>query len=75
MEHPSNSHVLQGTGDNFYKQGQLLPENFQAAAAEAGQSGVQVRYQPDYDHSYFFMSTFADEHVEWAAKALLDSQK
>ncbi|KAB8349750.1 hypothetical protein FH972_023765 [Carpinus fangiana] len=37
-----------GTGDNFYKQGQLLPENFVQAAKEAGadQNGsVQVRMQ------------------------------
>lgn len=60
-----------GTGDNFYKQGQLLPENFEKAAKEAGvDKGVQVRMQPDYDHSYFFMASFADDHVAWAAKAL-----
>ncbi|KAF2095481.1 S-formylglutathione hydrol [Rhizodiscina lignyota] len=60
-----------GTGDNFYKQGQLLPENFVAAAKEAGNDkGVQLRMQKDYDHSYFFMASFADEHVEWAAKRL-----
>lgn len=59
-----------GTGDNFYNQKQLLPENFVAAAKEAGNDkGIQLRFQPDYDHSYFFMATFADEHVEWAAKA------
>lgn len=34
-----------GTGDNFYKQGQLLPENFEAAVKEAGVGGVTVRYQ------------------------------
>ena len=34
-----------GTGDNFYKQGQLLPENLEKAAKEAGVSGLQVRYQ------------------------------
>ncbi|KAJ2965594.1 hypothetical protein NUW58_g10856 [Xylaria curta] len=34
-----------GTGDNFYKQGQLLPENFEAAIREAGVTGVTVRYQ------------------------------
>lgn len=35
-----------GTGDNFYKQKQLLPENFVAAAQEKGlQKGVNVRYQ------------------------------
>lgn len=62
---------IQGTGDNFYKQKQLLPENFIAAAKEAGNDkGINLRMQPDYDHSYYFMATFADEHVEWAAKHL-----
>jgi len=23
--------------------------------------------QPDYDHSYYFMASFADDHVDWAA--------
>lgn len=60
-----------GTGDNFYKQGQLLPENFIEAAKKAGNdSGIQLRMQPDYDHSYYFMASFADEHVDWAAKHL-----
>ncbi|KAI0481845.1 carbohydrate esterase family 1 protein [Xylaria cf. heliscus] len=59
-----------GTGDNFYKQGQLLPENFEAAVKEAGVSGVTVRYQENYDHSYFFISTFSEDHVEHAAKYL-----
>ena len=35
-----------GTGDNFYKQGQLLPEHFEAAAKKAGLAdSVKVRYQ------------------------------
>jgi S-formylglutathione hydrolase len=34
-----------GTGDNFYKQGQLLPENLEEAAKEAGVEGLTVRYQ------------------------------
>nr|AIF75062.1 carboxylesterase [Daldinia eschscholtzii] len=59
-----------GIGDNFYKQGQLLPENFDKAVKEAGVKGLELRYQPDYDHSYFFMSTFAGDHVEHAAKYL-----
>jgi S-formylglutathione hydrolase len=49
----------------------LLPENFIAAAKKAGlDSGIELRMQPDYDHSYFFISTFANDHVEWAAKRL-----
>jgi S-formylglutathione hydrolase len=60
-----------GTGDNFYKQGQLLPENFMAAAKEAGNdTGIELRMQPDYDHSYYFMASFADEHVTFAAQHL-----
>jgi S-formylglutathione hydrolase len=60
-----------GTADNFYKQGQLLPENFVKAAKEAGRDqGVQLRMQPGYDHSYYFISTFAEDHVDWAAKHL-----
>ncbi|KAI0887317.1 S-formylglutathione hydrol [Annulohypoxylon maeteangense] len=60
-----------GTGDNFYKAGQLLPENFERAVKEAGVEGLELRYQPDYDHSYFFMSSFAEDHVAHAAKYLL----
>lgn len=63
---------MQGTGDNFLKQGQLLPENIVKAAADAGfKEGIQLRLQPDYDHSYYFMASFADDHVDHAAKYLL----
>lgn len=37
-------HSPQGTADNFYKQGQLLPENFEKAVKETGVKGVKVRY-------------------------------
>jgi S-formylglutathione hydrolase FrmB len=68
----NRTNIFKGTGDNFYKQGQLLPENFVAAAKEAGvEKGINLRMQPDYDHSYFFISTFANDHVEHAAKYLL----
>lgn len=60
-----------GTGDNFYKQGQLLPENFEAAVKGAGIQGLTLRYQEDYDHSYYFISTFGEDHVNHAAKYLL----
>jgi len=59
-----------GTGDNFYKDGQLLPENFEKAAKSAGKQ-VKVNYRDGYDHSYFFISTFSSSHVEHAAKYLL----
>ncbi|EHK98038.1 putative S-formylglutathione hydrolase [Glarea lozoyensis 74030] len=34
-----------GTGDNFYKQGQLLPENFRDACVESGKKGLVMRFQ------------------------------
>ncbi|KAI0706120.1 carbohydrate esterase family 1 protein [Cytidiella melzeri] len=62
-------HVLvdYGTGDNFYKKGQLLPENFLKAARDAGYGEVQVRVrqQEGYDHSYYFISTFGADHVHF----------
>jgi S-formylglutathione hydrolase len=47
----------QGTGDQFYQDGQLLPENFLKAARDGGYDEVQVRVrsQPGYDHSYYFV--------------------
>ncbi|KAL7417652.1 esterase D [Mrakia frigida] len=62
-----------GTSDNFFKQGQLLPEKFKEAARKKGLNGeeeVRVRSQEGYDHSYYFISTFVDEHVEFHAKYL-----
>ncbi|KAK3380332.1 esterase D [Lasiosphaeria ovina] len=59
-----------GTADNFYKQGQLLPENLEKAAKDAGVEGFELRYQDGYDHSYYFMASFADDHVNHAARHL-----
>ena len=43
-----------------------------AAAKEAGvEKDINIRYQPDYDHSYYTMASFADDHVEHAAKHLM----
>ncbi|ROT38561.1 S-formylglutathione hydrolase [Sodiomyces alkalinus F11] len=67
---PLNALIDVGTGDNFYKQGQLLPENFEKAVKDAGIEGLELRYQEGYDHSYFFMATFQHDHVNHAAKFL-----
>lgn len=67
-------HILidSGLGDNFYKDKQLLPEDFAKAAMEQGYTDdqVAVRLQDGYDHSYFFISTYAPEHVSFHAKFL-----
>ena len=61
--------IDQGTGDEFYDEAQLLPENFQAACNNAGQS-LELRMQEGYDHSYHFIASFIGEHIAYHAKAL-----
>ena len=61
--------IDQGTADEFLSAGQLLPENFQAACAQAGQA-LDLRLQAGYDHSYHFIGTFIGEHIAWHAKFL-----
>ncbi|KAF8642000.1 hypothetical protein AX16_009722 [Volvariella volvacea WC 439] len=67
-------HILidYGTADKFYKDGQLLPENFLKAARDAGydEFQVRVRSQEGYDHSYYFISTFATDHIHFHANFL-----
>lgn len=56
-----------GTADDFLKL--LMPEELMRAMEERGQEG-EYRMREGYDHSYFFVSTFAGEHVEFHARAL-----
>jgi S-formylglutathione hydrolase len=60
--------IDQGLSDGFLTE-QLLPERFEAACADVGQPLV-LRRQPDYDHSYFFVSTFIDDHLAHHARHL-----
>jgi S-formylglutathione hydrolase len=60
--------VDQGSADGFLVE-QLKPELLIAAANEHD-SDVQVRMQPGYDHSYFFISSFIEEHLEFHAAYL-----
>jgi S-formylglutathione hydrolase len=59
--------VDQGTEDQFLDL--LMPEALSAAMAKRRQNGI-FRMQPGYDHSYFFISTFMEDHVTFHADAL-----
>ncbi|MDH3218659.1 MAG: S-formylglutathione hydrolase [Gammaproteobacteria bacterium] len=61
--------IDQGDADEFLHEGQLLPDNFQAACDAVGQS-VNIRMQPGYDHSYHFIASFIEDHFEHHAKHL-----
>jgi S-formylglutathione hydrolase len=58
-----------GGADGFLEQ-QLLPNNLMSVAAEVGQK-ITLRQQEGYDHSYYFISTFMEDHVNFHAKYLL----
>ena len=61
--------VDQGDRDDFLE-GQLKPQALQAAAKAAGHP-LTLRMQPGYDHSYYFIASFIDEHLRHHAAALL----
>ncbi len=53
--------IDQGMADEFLQE-QLRPELFSDACASAGQSLV-MNHREGYDHSYYFMASFMDQHV------------
>jgi S-formylglutathione hydrolase len=55
--------VDQGAADDFLHE-QLKTELLQQASTEADYP-ITVRMQPGYDHSYFFISSFIGEHIEF----------
>ena len=59
--------IDQGTADQFLDL--LKPETLSAAMAERRQGGT-FRMQKGYDHSYFFVSTFMEDHIAFHAAAL-----
>ncbi len=60
--------IDQGDADPFLC-GQLRPELFVEACRTAGQP-VELRMQPGYDHSYWFVQTFIEDHLRHHAQAL-----
>ncbi len=67
---PSGAHILvdQGDADNFLAE-QLNPQPFKDACERAGQK-LTHRMQPGYDHSYFFIASFMEDHLRWHAQQL-----
>ena len=56
-----------GTKDQFLD---LLRPEALAAAVSTRRQQAMLRLQPGYDHSYFFISTFMEDHVTFHAEAL-----
>jgi len=63
--------IDQGTADSFFSGSvnQLQPEALQTACQEKGQD-LTIRLQEGYDHSYFFISSFIEDHINFHATFL-----
>ncbi|WP_420030915.1 S-formylglutathione hydrolase [Sphingomonas flavescens] len=57
-----------GDKDPFIEK-ELRPELLERACADAGIE-LNLRIQPGYDHSYYFISTFMADHLAWHAERL-----
>ncbi|MBS0352866.1 MAG: S-formylglutathione hydrolase [Proteobacteria bacterium] len=60
--------VDQGEADSFLA-GQLKPDALARACAAAGHP-LNLRRQPGYDHSYYFIASFIEDHLRHHAAAL-----
>ena len=72
-----NNKILidQGTKDNFLNcdddgHNQLRLESFEEACQSKGIS-IESRWQEGYDHSYYFISSFVNDHIEFHCQHLL----
>lgn len=60
--------IDQGDADNFYPD-QLRTEALIAVNNETG-AGAKIRFQEGYDHSYYFIASFIEEHLRFHASNL-----
>ncbi len=67
--YPAGILIDQGMADKFLHEKQLLPEAFEAACTAIGQP-LTLRRQPGYDHGYYFIQTFMEDHLRHHAQAL-----
>jgi len=65
---PAGLLVDQGQDDQFLHT-ELKPDLLEAACRKAGQP-LTLHRQPGYDHSYYFIATFMEEHLRWLSEKL-----
>ena len=67
--YPAGILIDQGLADKFLHDKQLLPEALEAACAQVGQP-LTLRRQAGYDHGYYFIQSFIDDHLRHHAAQL-----
>lgn len=60
--------IDQGLNDEFFP-AQLCTKNIEEVSSTVGQS-IAVNYREDFDHSYYFISSFIEEHIAFHIKSL-----
>ncbi len=65
---PDGILIDQGLADKFLAD-QLFPDVFEAACRDAGQP-LTLRRHAGYDHGYYFISTFVEDHLRFHARNL-----
>lgn len=68
QQFPGEILIDQGDADDFLAE-QLRPALFAAACRAAGQA-LNLRMQAGYDHSYYFVASFIEEHLRFHAGSL-----
>ena len=58
--------VDQGSADNFLVE-QLKPEALEKIAEEK-EYPLELRYQEGYDHSYYFIASFIEDHIRFHSR-------
>jgi len=66
---PLDIFIDQGEEDQFLKDGQLLPDNLVKACVEVAMP-ITLRKHEGYDHSYYFIASFLQDHFERHVKSL-----
>ncbi len=67
--YPAGILIDQGLADKFLAEQQLLPEALEAACAQVGQP-LTLRRHAGYDHGYYFIQSFIDDHLRHHAQQL-----
>lgn len=67
--YPAGILIDQGLADKFLHEKQLLPEALEAACAALGQP-LTLRRHAGYDHGYYFIQSFIDDHLRHHAQQL-----
>lgn len=57
--------MFKGSSDEFYNKGDLQPETL--LAVKNDKLKIDYRKRDGYDHSYYYIATFIEEHFQFHA--------